>query len=148
MSWTRPHSTRTCVINDFNQQIIDEFRANQGKVGGPFEGSPVVILTTTGAKSGLQRTTPLVCREGDDGTIYVFGSKGGAPTNPAWFHNLLANPQVGVEHGAEQYEATATPLAGAERDAVFAQHVAAHPQFGEYQANTTRLIPVVALRRS
>ncbi len=134
--------------SDFNQQIIAEFRANDGIVGGPFSGAPMVLLTTTGARTGTERTTPLVCREGENGTLFVFASKGGAPTNPAWYHNVVANPQVTVEHGAERYAATATPVKGAERDAVFAAHAAERPQFAEYQRNTTRVIPVVALRRA
>ena len=135
-------------VNAFNQQIIEEFRANDGMVGGPFAGAPMVLLTTTGARSGLERTTPLVCREGDDGTIYVFASKGGAPTNPAWYHNLVAHPQVTVERGAACYAAIATPVAGAERDEIFAAHASERPQFAEYQRNTTRVIPVVGLRRA
>ncbi len=135
-------------MNDFNRQVIDEFRSNDGKVGGPFEGAPMILLTTTGAKSGAQRTTPLVCREGDDGTIFIFASKAGAPENPAWYHNVLAHPQVTVEKGTERYEATAKPLEGAERDEVWAAHVEAMPNFGEYEQKTSRTIPVIELRRS
>ena len=135
-------------MNDFNQQVIEEFRSNDGKVGGPFEGAPMILLTTTGARSGEQRTTPLVCREGDDGTIFVFASKAGAPENPAWYHNLVAHPQVTVEKGTERYTATATQLDGAERDEVWAAHVAAMPNFGEYELKTSRTIPVIALRRT
>jgi deazaflavin-dependent oxidoreductase (nitroreductase family) len=135
-------------FNDFNQQIIAEFRANDGVVGGPFAGAPLVLLTTTGAKSGIERTQPLVCREGDGGTIYVFASKAGADTHPAWFHNLVAHPRVTVERGSERYAAIATPVEGAERDAIFAANAAERPQFAEYEAKTTRVIPVVALNRA
>jgi deazaflavin-dependent oxidoreductase (nitroreductase family) len=135
-------------MSTFNEGVIDEFRANGGKVGGPFAGAPMVLLTTTGAKSGIERTTPLVCREGDDGTIYVFASKAGADTHPSWFHNLVAHPQVIVEHGTERFAATATPVEGAERDAIYAAHAAERPQFAEYEAKTTRVIPVVALQRA
>jgi deazaflavin-dependent oxidoreductase (nitroreductase family) len=132
---------------DFNKAIIEEFRANQGKVGGGFDGTPMVLLTTTGAKSGVTRVNPLACLPGTDGTLYVFASKGGAPTNPDWYYNLLAHPQVEVEFGSEKYAAVATPLAGAERDAVFARQKEAIPAFAEYEKGTDRVIPVIALTR-
>jgi deazaflavin-dependent oxidoreductase (nitroreductase family) len=135
-------------MNDFNQQVIDEFRSNEGKVGGPFEGAPMILLTTTGAKSGEQRTTPLVCREGDDGTIFVFASKAGAQENPAWYHNVLAHPQVTVEKGTERYAAIAKPLQDAKRDEIWEAHVKAMPNFGEYERKTSRTIPVIELRRA
>ncbi len=135
-------------MNDFNAQIIEEFRGNEGRVGGPFEGAPMVLLTTTGARSGVERTTPLVCLEGDDGTVYVFASKGGAPTHPAWYHNVVAHPEVTVERGTERYEAAATPLSGTERDEIYARQAALRPNFAAYQEKTTRTIPVVALRRT
>ena len=116
-------------------------------VGGPFDGAPMVLLTTTGAKTGIERTTPLVCREGDDGTIYVFASKGGADTHPAWFHNLVAHPQVTVERGTERFDATATRSRATSATAIYAAHAAERPQFAEYEAKTSRVIPVVALRR-
>lgn len=134
-------------LNDFNQQIIDEFREHEGVVGGPFEGAPVVLLTTTGAKSGKSRTNPLVGQVGDDGTLYVFASKGGAPTNPDWYHNLVANPKVGVEFGTDRFEATAEPVTGERHDEIFARQATAFPAFAEYQQKTGRVIPVVALRR-
>ena len=135
-------------MSEFNARIIEEFRSNAGKVGPPFEGAPMVLLTTTGARSGQPRTTPLVCLPDDDGTIYVFASKGGAPTHPAWYHNLVAHPRVTVEQGTERFEAVATPLEGDARDAVFARQAALRPQFGEYQESTSRTIPVIALRRA
>ena len=132
--------------NDWNTKIIDEFRANEGRVGGPFEGAPMVLLTTTGARSGQSHTTPLVpLVEGE--RVYVFASMGGAPKHPAWYFNLLAHPEVTVERGTEKYAAKATVVAGDERDRVFARQVALRPQFGEYQQKTKRTIPVVELKR-
>ncbi|MGA2209568.1 MAG: nitroreductase family deazaflavin-dependent oxidoreductase [Acidimicrobiales bacterium] len=133
--------------NDWNQKIIEEFRANEGKVGGQFEGAPVLLLTTTGAKSGRRHTTPMMYLSGGNG-LYVFASKAGAPTNPDWFHNLVANPTVTVEVGTDQYEATAAPLEGAERDRVYAEQAKLYPGFAEYQEKTSRVIPVVELVRS
>lgn len=134
-------------MHDFNRKIIEEFRANAGVVGGPFTGAPMMLLTTTGAKTGTERTMPLVCLDDGD-VLYIFGSKRGADTHPAWYHNLKANPRVTVERGTERYDAIATELTGDERDAVYARQVALIPQFGEYQAGTSRTIPVVALRRA
>jgi len=135
-------------MNDFNATIIAEFRENDGQVGGDFADATMVLLTTTGAKSGATRINPLVCRIDDDGQVYVFASKAGAPTHPDWYHNLTKNPTVGVELGAERFEATAEELSGDERDAVYAAHAKQYPGFAEYQANTDRVIPVIALRRS
>ncbi|MGA2836060.1 MAG: nitroreductase family deazaflavin-dependent oxidoreductase [Acidimicrobiales bacterium] len=133
-------------MNEFNAQVIDEFRANGGKVGGPFAGATIVILTTTGARSGEPRTNPVVCRtEGD--AIYVFASKAGAPTNPDWFHNLVAHPVVTVELGTDTFEARAVVAEGDERDRVYAAQAADFANFAEYQAATDRVIPVVRLDR-
>jgi deazaflavin-dependent oxidoreductase (nitroreductase family) len=133
-------------VNDFNQRIIEEFRSNGGKVGGPFEGAPMVLLTTTGKRSAAKHTTPLVpLLDGDQ--LYVFGSMGGAPKHPAWYHNLVANPDVTVEHGTEKFDATAEVVTGAERDAIYAKQAALLPTFGEYQQKTSRVIPVIRLRR-
>jgi deazaflavin-dependent oxidoreductase (nitroreductase family) len=133
-------------MSDFNQRIISEFRANDGKVGGGFGGAPMVLLTTTGAKSGKRRTTPLVyLSEGD--RMFIFASFAGAPTNPAWYHNLLVNPRVSVEVGPESYEAEAIVVTGDERDRVFAAQVAAMPGFADYQAKTSRVLPVIELRK-
>jgi deazaflavin-dependent oxidoreductase (nitroreductase family) len=134
-------------MNDFNQTVIDEFRANHGQVGGGFDGAPIVLLTTTGAKSGQERINPVVGLTEEDGTIYVFASKAGAPTNPDWYHNLVAHPEVGVEFGDDRYTATATPVTGAERDRIYARQKELMPNFAEYEAKTTRTIPVVALAR-
>jgi deazaflavin-dependent oxidoreductase (nitroreductase family) len=132
--------------NDFNKNVIAEFRANEGKVGGMFSGAPMLLLTTTGAKSGQTRTTPLVhTRDGEK--IVVIASKGGAPTSPAWYHNLVANPTVNVEVGTESFPARATVVTGPERDRLYGAQAALMPNFAEYQTKTTRKIPVVVLER-
>jgi deazaflavin-dependent oxidoreductase (nitroreductase family) len=132
--------------SNWNKKIIDEFRANEGKVGGPFEGAHMVLLTTTGAKTGKRHTTPLVCLPDGD-RILVIASAAGAPAHPAWYHNLLANPEVTVERGTETYQATAVPTEREERDRLYAGFVEIAPGFAEYQAKTSRVIPVVALQR-
>jgi deazaflavin-dependent oxidoreductase (nitroreductase family) len=133
-------------MTDFNTAIIDEFRTNEGRVGGMFEGRPLLLLTTTGARTGQPRTSPLAYfREGE--RLYVFASKGGADEDPLWFGNLLADPKVTVEVGTERFTGTATPLEGAERDRVWRAQVAAMPNFGDYEKKTTRVIPVIALDR-
>jgi deazaflavin-dependent oxidoreductase (nitroreductase family) len=136
-------------VQDWNKMIIAEFRASEGKVGGPFEGAPVLLLTTTGAKSGRRHTTPMMYKPGHDGdsALYVFASKAGADTNPDWYHNLVANPTVTVEVGTEKFEATATPLTRDDRDRVYAEQASLYPGFAEYEEKTTRVIPVVALHR-
>ena len=133
-------------MSDFNTQVIEEFRANAGRVGGNFEGAPMVIITTTGAKSGQPRTIPLVYLPDGD-RVVIFASKAGAPTNPDWYHNIVANPNLTVEVGSETYEAVAEEITGEERDRLFAAQVAAMPGVQTYADNTTRLIPVVALNR-
>ena len=132
--------------NDFNRQIIEEFRANGGETSGPFKGRNLLLLTSTGAKTGQQRTTPLVySRDGD--RIIVIASKGGAPTHPAWYLNLKAHPEVNVELGTEKFRARASVATGAERDRLYAQQAAEMPAFNDYQQKTTRRIPVVILER-
>jgi deazaflavin-dependent oxidoreductase (nitroreductase family) len=134
------------AMNDWNQQIIAEFRANAGKVGGPFEGAPMVLLTTTGAKSGEPRITPLMALlDGDD--IVIFASKAGAPTNPDWYHNLLANPEASIEFGTETLAVKARVAEGDERHDLWTRQKAAYPQFQGYEDGTTRVIPVVALEK-
>jgi deazaflavin-dependent oxidoreductase (nitroreductase family) len=131
--------------NDFNKQIIEEFRANKGAVGA-FAGAPMVLLTTTGAKSGQKRVNPLAALpEGD--VLYVFASKAGAPTNPDWYHNVLAHPEVGVEFGEERFDAIATAVTGAERDRIWEEQKTKMPGFADYEKSTDRIIPVVELRR-
>ncbi len=133
-------------MNDFNQKIIAEFRANGGIVGGPFAGSTILLLTTTGAKSGQPRINPLVYTTDGDKLVIV-ASKAGAPTNPDWFYNLVANPVVTVERGTEQFQARAIVPEAAERERLFNQAAAHMPGFADYQRNTTRTIPVVVLER-
>jgi deazaflavin-dependent oxidoreductase (nitroreductase family) len=129
---------------DFNQQIIDEFHANQGRVGGVFEGRPMLLLHHVGAKSGTSHVTPLTYLR-EDGSYFIFASKAGAPTNPGWYHNLKANPDIQIEVGTDTIDCTASEVTGSERDRLFAAQVQASPQFGEYQKQTDRVIPVVAL---
>jgi deazaflavin-dependent oxidoreductase (nitroreductase family) len=116
-------------------------------VGGPFEGAPLLLLTTTGAKSGRAYTTPVMYLP-DGERMVVFASKGGAPTNPAWFHNLVANPDASVEVGDESFPVHATVTSGGDRDRLFSRQSQLYPQFAEYAQKTTREIPVVALQRS
>ncbi len=133
--------------NDWNNQVIEEFHANKGKVGGMFEGAPLLLLTTTGAKSGQQRISPLVYLP-DGEHVFIFASKGGAPTNPDWYHNLVSNPQVTVEIGTEQFKATAVIIEGAARDQIYAKQAQKMSNFADYASKTTRKIPVVELVRS
>ena len=131
---------------DFNEQLIAEFRANEGQVTGIFAGRPLLLLTTTGRKSGTPRTMPLVYSTDGDHLV-IIASKGGAPTNPDWYHNLVANPEVTIELGAETFDARATVVAGAERERLYEQQAATMPAFSEYKQKTTREIPVVVLER-
>jgi deazaflavin-dependent oxidoreductase (nitroreductase family) len=132
---------------DWNTKVIEEFRANEGKVGGNFEGAPLLLLHTTGAKSGLERVSPMMyLAQGD--RIFVFASKAGADSDPDWFRNLSANPEVTVEQGTETYAATAAALPEEERAAIYAIQAERYPGFAEYQAKTTRVIPVVEIVRS
>jgi len=134
-------------VNDFNQTVVEEFRANHGKVGGGFADTSLVLLTTTGARTGQKRVNPLAVLA-EDGCLYVFASKAGAPTNPDWYHNVVANPEVEVEFGDERFRAKAVPVTGSERDRLYAAQVARVPGFGEYEKATDRVIPVVELRRT
>ena len=131
----------------FNQQIIDEFRNNDGVCGGPFEGAPMILITMTGAKSGRSLTSPLVySTDGDDAVIIA--SMAGAPTHPNWYHNLVANPDVTVEIGTESFEATAVLTEGDERDRLYAAQAQMMPQFSEYAEKAApRVIPVFRLVR-
>ncbi len=139
--------TEAIDFDEVNRSVIREFRETGGKAGGMFEGKPLVLVHHVGAKSGTTRIAPLVPLL--DGTrIFVFASKGGADTNPDWYHNLVAHPHTVVELGSETFPVTARVLTGAERDDVYAKQVAVEPQFGEYQRKTTRLIPVFELERS
>ena len=132
--------------NDFNERIIDEFRANGGKVGGPFAGRPLLLLHTTGAKTGEDRVHPLAyLRAGEN--LLVFGTKGGAPTHPDWYRNLRANPSVTVEVGDEHFDASARVTNGEERDRLWQEAKQAIPPFADYEQRTDRQIPVIVLER-
>lgn len=133
------------TIKAFNKSIVDEFRTNGGKVGGQFEGANLLLLTTTGAKSGQPRLTPLAYLR-IDGKLVIVGSFAGADVNPAWVHNLRANPHAHVEIGTESFDAVARELPPDERDAIFAKVAAAAPGFADYQAKTTRVIPLFELQ--
>jgi deazaflavin-dependent oxidoreductase (nitroreductase family) len=135
----------TETIKAFNKTITDEFRANDGKVGGQFEGANLLLLTTTGAKSGEPRVSPLAYFRVDD-KLLIVGSFAGADVNPAWVHNLRANPSARVEIGNESSDVTARELPPAERDELFPKLTALAPGFAEYQANTTRIIPLFELQ--
>jgi deazaflavin-dependent oxidoreductase (nitroreductase family) len=130
--------------NEFNTNLINEFRANGGKVSGQFAGAPMILITTKGAKSGQERTTPLVyTRDGDN--YVIIASKGGAPTHPAWYHNLVANPEATAEVGTEKFRVRARVAQGEERQRLYDAQAALMPNFAEYQKKTTRQIPVVVL---
>ncbi|MFD3542267.1 nitroreductase/quinone reductase family protein [Streptomyces sp. NPDC058662] len=133
---------------EFNASVIAEFRANAGRVGGPFEGSELILLTTTGARSGKPHTVPLGFVRGDGSQLLVVASAAGADRHPAWYHNLLALPLVQVETGTQEYEAVAVPAQGALREELFARVVREEPGYGEYQERTARVLPVVALQRT
>jgi len=129
---------------DWNRKVIEEFRANAGKLGGSFEGAPVLLLHTTGAKTGTERVNPVMYLD-IDGRRFVFASKAGADTNPDWYHNLIAHPEVNVEAGADTYRAKTAPVTGADRDRIYAEQAKRYPGFAEYQEKTKRVIPVVEL---
>lgn len=138
--------TTPTQMNDFNRQVIEEFRANGGRVGGRFEGATMILVHHLGAKSRTERVTPLVYFPDGDRMVIV-ASKGGAPTNPDWYHNLVAHPRVDVEVGTETFPVDVTELAGQEREDVWTRLVTAMPGFGEYQQGSTRTIPLLALTR-
>lgn len=134
-------------FNQFNRALIAEYRAHGRVVSGPFVNAPLLLLTTTGAKSNLARTTPLAYTTDGDRLI-VIASKGGAPTHPDWYHNLVAHPEATVELGRERFQVRASFPQGQERERLYNQQAALLPNFAEYQKNTTRQIPVVVLERS
>lgn len=133
--------------NEFNRGVIAEFRANAGIVGGPFAGAPMILVTHTGAKSGKEHTTPLVYSKDGDAVV-IIASKAGAPDDPQWYRNMVANPAVKVEIGTESYAAAAREAKGDERDRLYAAQAATMPNFDEYAAKTTRTIPVIVLDRA
>jgi deazaflavin-dependent oxidoreductase (nitroreductase family) len=132
--------------NDWNKAIIEEFRANGGKVGGQFAGKPLLLLHTIGAKSGQPRLNPVACLRDVDHYVIV-ASKGGAPTNPDWYYNVVAHPLVTVEYGTETFKVSATVATEPERTRLYNQMAAERPTFAEYQRKTTRTIPVIILTR-
>lgn len=130
-------------MSDWNAGIIVEFRKNRGKVGGQFEGAPLLLINHTGARTGKARTNPVMYLK--DGHQYlVFASKGGADSNPDWYHNLKKHPEVKIEVGDEKIDATAEEITGAERDRLFAKQASLYPQFAQYQRKTKRTIPIIA----
>jgi deazaflavin-dependent oxidoreductase (nitroreductase family) len=131
-------------VTDWNRKIIEEFRANGGQVGGQFAGAPLLLLHTVGAKSGQERVNPMMYRA-VGGNFAVFASKGGAPTNPDWYHNLRANPGVWAEIGTSTVELTARVAEGEERDQIWSAQKQDYPGFADYERNTDRQIPVVIL---
>lgn len=133
-------------IHDWNAQIIAEFRANEGKVGGQFEGAPLLLLHSTGARSGADRVNPMMYQAVGD-SFAVFASKAGADTNPDWFHNLVANPDCSVEAGTDTIDVRARVLDGTERDDIWSTQKERYPGFAEYEQKTARVIPVVLLER-
>ena len=134
-------------MDAWNQNVVKEFRANAGKVGGVFEGAPLILVHHIGARSGTERVSPLVYFPDGDQMLIV-ASRGGHPKNPDWYHNLKANPRVDVEVGTESFPAVVEELSREERDEKWAYITAVGPQFAEYQAKTTRVIPVLAVSRA
>ena len=132
-------------MSDWNTKIIEEFRANEGRVGGPFEGAPMILIHHIGARSGTERVTPLVYFPQDDGRMVIIASKAGAPTNPDWYHNVKAHPEIDVEVGTATFPVLVTEATGPERDDIWSRAVAAMPGFAEYQEKTERTIPVLVL---
>jgi deazaflavin-dependent oxidoreductase (nitroreductase family) len=130
--------------SDYNARIIDEFRAHEGRVGGSFEGMPLLLLHHTGARSGEQRVNPLAYQR-DDGRYVVFASRGGAPRNPAWYHNLKANPNATIEVGTDTIEVRASEAGGEERERLYRTQAERIPQFAEYERRSRRTIPVIVL---
>ena len=131
---------------DWNDKIIDEFRSNEGKVGGNFEGAPLLLLHSTGAKTGAKRISPMMYQQLPD-AMAVFASKAGADSNPAWYHNLLANPRATVEVGTETFDVEARVAGDAEREPIWAEQKLRYPGFAGYEKKTSRQIPVMILTR-
>jgi deazaflavin-dependent oxidoreductase (nitroreductase family) len=131
--------------NDFNDNVIEEFRTNGGKAGGMFEGKPLLLLHNVGAKSGREFVTPLVYLDDDDNHV-IFASKGGAPNNPGWYHNLKAGPNVSIEVGTDTLDVVAEEATGEERDRLYSIQEKQQPQFADYAQKTDRKIPVIVLK--
>jgi deazaflavin-dependent oxidoreductase (nitroreductase family) len=137
-------------MNDFNTKVIADFRAHEGRVGPPFEGAPMVLVHHVGRRSGDEHISPMMYLRGDDGVIHVFASKGGAPTDPDWYHNLVVAGSARVEVGTETYDVTVTEETGADRDRIYAEQASRYPGFAEYAVKTAgiRTIPVLRLTRA
>jgi deazaflavin-dependent oxidoreductase (nitroreductase family) len=133
-------------MSDFNKQVIEEFRANEGRVGGYFEGATLLLLHTTGAKSGLERVSPVMTFV-DDGKQVIIASKAGADTHPSWYHNIVTSPEVSIELGTEQFDAVATVTDEPQRSELYEKVEAISSGFTEYKKKTSRVIPVVTLTR-
>ena len=135
------------AATDWNRQVIEEFRSNDGRVGGQFEGAPLLLLHSVGAKSGKERVNPMMYQQvGED--LAVFASKAGAPSNPDWYHNLRANPSASVEVGRERFDVTARTAEADERGRIWEKQKADYPGFADYERQTRRTIPVIVLRRT
>ncbi len=134
-------------MSEWNDKIIEEFRANAGRVGGSFEGAPLLLLHSTGAKSGRERVNPMMYRKVGDAWA-VFASKGGADTNPDWYHNLLANPRAQIEVGTDRFDVTARTATDDEREPIWSAQKADYSGFAGYEQKTTRQIPVIILERA
>ena len=140
-------NSATSEASDFNTKIIAEFRANRGRVGGPLAGTPMILIHHTGAKSGIERVTPLACSHQPDGRLAIVAANGGSPHHPDWYYNLKANPTITVEVGTQTFTAVAEQLDGTVRAELWPKLVAESPTIGEHQAKTTRQIPVFLLTR-
>jgi deazaflavin-dependent oxidoreductase (nitroreductase family) len=137
----------TIAANDFNAKIIEEFRANEGRVGGPLAGTPMILIHHIGAKTGIERVTPLACSPQGNGRFAIVAANGGSPTHPDWYYNLKANPRIKVEVGTKTFTVVAEELDDTTRGELWPKLVAESPTVGEHQAKTTRQIPVFMLTR-
>ena len=135
-------------MGDWNAAIIDEFRQNEGRVGGHFEGHTLLLLHHRGAKTGTARVSPLATQDLGNGSLAVFASKGGAPTNPDWYHNLVTNPEASVEIGTDRFDVKARVVDGDERERIWSKQKKIMPGFAEYEKKTSRQIPVIVLERA
>lgn len=141
-----PERNRMSSTNDWNQNVINEFRANAGKVGGPFEGKSLLLLHTIGAKTGQERINPVACVE-DGERLVIVASKAGSPTHPDWYHNIIANPNITVEYKTEIFQVIAEIATEPERTRLYGKMVEVMPGFADYQQKTSRVIPVIVLYR-
>jgi deazaflavin-dependent oxidoreductase (nitroreductase family) len=140
-------NSATGGANDYNSKIVEEFRANQGRVGGPWAGTTLVLIHHIGAKSGIERVTPLACSRQGDGRFAIVASNGGSPAHPAWYYNLKANPRITVEAGTQTFTVVAEELDDTARAEAWPGLIAWAPSLGEYEARTARQIPVFMLTR-